>query len=583
MGTVLRRCSALFAGCVLFVSASPQLSHQWSATMDGGGLPDGAVDVVTDSVGNGVVAGSVQTAATNYDIVTRKYARDGSVLWTATYDGTAHLADAATAIAMDGAGNVVVVGTTGVGASNLDLVVLKYSKSGALQWSYVYGGSSGGNDAPESVTLDPATGDAWIAGAQNGLFSVWRVRANGTLDFLYVSTWTGASRRVRLDAAGNGYAIGNGHLFGGQDALTLVELGPTGSVLATAQYNRPGAVSTAGQDLVLSPDGQITTVGAFQVNPLNYDALVARFDASLAVQWATVWSAPFWDALFRIERSPFGEFVAVGWATTSNAVFDVLALRLSDAGAIMVADRWDAGAGLNDYPSDLALDPAGNPYLVGTATPSAGVSRLFVRKYDQGLGFVEMPTVFGAGPAGNGGNRVAINRNGDVWVAGTLSSGTEYPDWGVAQFRQSYVLPMFVNLQDWSVSAEGQVVRVLLTVEGVETADTYATLDGGNFGLAHVPFSGLQALRIKGSHWLTRMDPAFEVTPGSLTAYLSLPNGDVNGNDSIGISDFLALRSAFGSVPGNPNWNPEADLNGSGAVNVADFLILRKNFGQAGQ
>lgn len=60
-------------------------------------------------------------------------------------------------------------------------------------------------------------------------------------------------------------------------------------------------------------------------------------------------------------------------------------------------------------------------------------------------------------------------------------------------------------------------------------------------------------------------------------------NGDVNDDNTIRIADFLALHRAFGSVPGNPNWNPEADLNGSGTVNVADFLILRKNFGQAGQ
>lgn len=583
MSAVHRRCATLLAAGFLAASGLPQLSEQWTATIDGENLPDLAVGVVTDTAGAAVVTGHVQTSATGYDIVTRKYARDGSVLWTATYDGTLHQADTATAIAMDGAGNVFVVGTTTVGAANTDLVVLKYSKSGALLWTYVYGGSSGVNDAPESVTLDPTTGDAWIAGAQNGLYSVWRLRADGTLAFIYVSPRTGSARRVRLDADGNALAIGAGRLFGGADALTLVKLSPTGTVLGTALYSHPGAAATSALDLAISPNGKITAVGAFQINFINFDALVVQFDAALVLQWATVWSAPNYEALFRIERTPFGDYVVAGWATNAIGQFDVLALRLSDAGTILVTDLWDGGAGLHDYPSDLALDPAGNAYLVGTTTPSTGVTRFFVRKYDQQLGFVQTIASFGAGPVGNGGNRLAINSNGDVWAAGTLSSGNEFSDWGVVQYRQSYLVPLFVTLEDWIASAEGQVVHVTLTIPGGQTADTYATLDGGNFGLAHVPFSGIQTLRAKGSHWLTRAFPDLDVSVGTPTANVSLPNGDVNGNDSIGISDFLALRSAFGSVPGNPNWNPEADLNGSGAVNVADFLILRKNFGQAGQ
>lgn len=61
-----------------------------------------------------------------------------------------------------------------------------------------------------------------------------------------------------------------------------------------------------------------------------------------------------------------------------------------------------------------------------------------------------------------------------------------------------------------------------------------------------------------------------------------LVNGDVNGDNSIGIADFLQLRAAFGSSNGSSNWNPNADLNGDGAVGIADFLVLRRNFGRAG-
>lgn len=62
-----------------------------------------------------------------------------------------------------------------------------------------------------------------------------------------------------------------------------------------------------------------------------------------------------------------------------------------------------------------------------------------------------------------------------------------------------------------------------------------------------------------------------------------LRNGDVNGDNSVGIPDFIQLRNAFGSVPASPNWNPNADLNRDGSVSIADFLIFRSNFGATGE
>ncbi len=46
--------------------------------------------------------------------------------------------------------------------------------------------------------------------------------------------------------------------------------------------------------------------------------------------------------------------------------------------------------------------------------------------------------------------------------------------------------------------------------------------------------------------------------------------------------DFGALNQAFGSMPGDPNWNPDADLDGDDEVSLFDFGILTANFGLLG-
>ncbi len=74
-----------------------------------------------------------------------------------------------------------------------------------------------------------------------------------------------------------------------------------------------------------------------------------------------------------------------------------------------------------------------------------------------------------------------------------------------------------------------------------------------------------------------RRTVTLNATNGDVHGMFEMVNGDVNGDNTINISDFLALRRDFGTSAGGP-----ADLNGDGSVNVADFLILRSNFGRTG-
>lgn len=62
-----------------------------------------------------------------------------------------------------------------------------------------------------------------------------------------------------------------------------------------------------------------------------------------------------------------------------------------------------------------------------------------------------------------------------------------------------------------------------------------------------------------------------------------LTNGDVDGDNEVSLFDFGQLVAAFGSVPGDANWNPCADLDGDEEITLYDFGILVRNFGATGQ
>lgn len=56
--------------------------------------------------------------------------------------------------------------------------------------------------------------------------------------------------------------------------------------------------------------------------------------------------------------------------------------------------------------------------------------------------------------------------------------------------------------------------------------------------------------------------------------------GDINGDNTVNFLDAILLGTAFGSKPGDPNWNPNANINDDGIINFLDAIILGAHFGQ---
>ena len=58
--------------------------------------------------------------------------------------------------------------------------------------------------------------------------------------------------------------------------------------------------------------------------------------------------------------------------------------------------------------------------------------------------------------------------------------------------------------------------------------------------------------------------------------------GDVNGDGVVDIYDVVMVAVAFGSKPGDPNWNQAADLNDDAMVDIYDVVTVSSYFGETG-
>jgi hypothetical protein len=57
--------------------------------------------------------------------------------------------------------------------------------------------------------------------------------------------------------------------------------------------------------------------------------------------------------------------------------------------------------------------------------------------------------------------------------------------------------------------------------------------------------------------------------------------GDVNGDGKVSLADLTLLAQAYGSKPGDANWNPLADIAPPyGIIGLTDLVTMAMHYGQ---
>ncbi len=92
---------------------------------------------------------------------------------------------------------------------------------------------------------------------------------------------------------------------------------------------------------------------------------------------------------------------------------------------------------------------------------------------------------------------------------------------------------------------------------------------------------GTVDLSAKAPRFLRQTLPNVAISEGAEVNF-SLTAGDIDGDNEVTLFDFGQLVAAFGSMPGDSNWNPVADLDGDQEVTLFDFGILVRHFGAMG-
>jgi len=144
--------------------------EQWVTRYNSpGNGSDGATRIAIDGSGNVYVTGQSRDPITNYEhYLTIKYNSGGQEQWGASYSGPYNGAHTPLGIAVDGSGNVYVTGQSAGPGFHYDFATVKYNASGTEEWVARYNGPGDSEDSASAIAVD-GSGNVYVAGTSVGL------------------------------------------------------------------------------------------------------------------------------------------------------------------------------------------------------------------------------------------------------------------------------------------------------------------------------------------------------------------------------------------------------------------------------
>ena len=192
----------------------------WVKRYDGpGNEGDNAHAIAVDGSGHVYVTGSSVGSGTALDYATIKYYSNGDIAWVKRYNGPENGKDWAQAIAVDGSASVYVTGSRKGSRSDYDYdyTTIKYNSNGDIAWVETYNGPENGVHEASAIALD-GSGNVYVTGYSEGAgtsYDYATIKYHSAGDIAWVKRYNGPggngidqARAIAVDGSGSVYVTG---------------------------------------------------------------------------------------------------------------------------------------------------------------------------------------------------------------------------------------------------------------------------------------------------------------------------------------------------------------------------------------
>ena len=418
------------AGTLLWSKSYDSPAHRW----------DSASAVTVDAMGNVYAAGREDRPdlkqGANWLI--RKYDSGGELVWARSYNGPASADDWASAVAVDGRGNLVVAGRQSRIGQGFNWVVRRYDSSGKLLWSKEHDGPAHGNDWANAVVVAP-DGAIYVVGredrADKKQSTNWLIRKYDSDGGLLwekgydspASQWDAAAA-VALDGDGNVIVAGHEErtdLNQGHNWLVR-KYTSEGRIVWAKTYNSPVNRNDLACAVVVDGKGNVVVAGHEDRSDLGQSDnwLIRKYDRAGRLAWSETYNSPAnrWGGANAVAVDSGGAVIVAGHEDRSDLGegFNWLVRKYSKKGKLVWSVSYNSPANGNDWANAMAVDANGDVVVAGHEDRfdlRQGFNWL-VRKYSKKGELIWSKTYNSPADRWDGAYGVAIDSRGNILVAG---------------------------------------------------------------------------------------------------------------------------------------------------------------------
>jgi len=421
------------------IKYDPAGNELWAARYSGPALAgDQGQALALDNWGNIYIAGVSNGGGSDYDYVTIKYNADngkydtnGKAQWLAWYDGPANSTDRTGAIALDGAQNIYLSGTSAGLVTQEDIATIKYNPQGQELWTARYNAEGISDDELQALVIDQQ-GQAHVAGyVRNGInydYATIKYDSQGRQQWVRLYGREQSNEQAQalaVDPAGNICVTGNR----GSHCLT-VKYDPAGNELWAAEYDGASSSSDYACDLAIDTKSNILVAGySYQSGGGGNDYTVIKYDPNGYELWAAGYDGPGHssDRAYNVKTDHQDNVFVTGYSYGSGTGYDYAIVKYDPNGCKLWSARYNGAGNSSDYAQALTVDRQGNAYVTGYVY-NIGTGRDYATiKYDPNGCELWVACYDGPAHGSDYAQALAVDQKGHVYVTGySYGSGTGY-------------------------------------------------------------------------------------------------------------------------------------------------------------
>lgn len=363
--------------------------------------------------------------------------------WVQRYDGPAGSLDLNSGLLLlDDQSSIVYGHSTGIG-TQLDMTIIKYSASGSHLWDFRYNGPANGSDQLFSVAVNENReiyGVGNVSDTSAIKMGIVKLNSSGSLQWIYSANVPGYSDQYGQDIivspSGNVYACGFAKNLQNNFDLVIMKLSTEGNILWLKTFNHSGNNNDTPVKIFSDANENIFVIGTSSNQSGNENIFYVKYDS--AGNQSNTWTYPGVSsrAVSAVMDSS-GHIVIAGVKYNISSNFDFLTLRVSPDDSSHWAELYNGPGNHLDYAYKIITDVDCNIYVTGSSRTGtiSGTEDVLTIKYDSS-GNQLWTNRFDSHPGGSDiGYSLALDRDHNVYIAAAIDRDTNHLIFGTMKIK----------------------------------------------------------------------------------------------------------------------------------------------------